>query len=81
MALNRLPHVTLQSFMTVRTALYNRFEPDSKRELYKVQLENRVKLDNESWADYGDAVAQLVNKVFPDFRDEDQEQIALIKSK
>ena len=76
-ALNRFPHVTLQSFATVRTALYNRFEPDSKRELYKVELENRAKLDNESWADYGDAVAQLVNKVFPDFRDEDQEQIAL----
>ena len=59
-ALMRLPHVTLRSFTTARTALYNRFEPDSKRELYKAELENRKKLDNESWADYGDSLAQLV---------------------
>ena len=35
------------------------------------------KLDNESWADYGDSLAQLVSRAFPDFRDVDQEQLAL----
>ena len=31
----RLPHVTLQTYAAIKGALYERFEPDSKRELYK----------------------------------------------
>ena len=54
-ALMKLPNMTLRSFVTAQTALYNQFEPDSKRELYKAELENRKKLDNESWADYEDS--------------------------
>jgi len=41
-----------------------------------VELENREKLDNESWADY-DSLSQLVSRVFPEFQDMDQEQLAL----
>ena len=38
-AFNRLAHKTQQSYTTAREALHNQFEPDSKWELYKVELE------------------------------------------
>ena len=76
-AFNRLTHVTQQSFATAKEALHNRFEPDSKRELYKVELERRKKSEKESWADYGDALSQLARKAFPNLQDEAREQLAL----
>ena len=46
-AYTRLPHVTAdsrqQTYTAVKGALRERFEPDSKRELYKVQFESRKK--------------------------------------
>ena len=39
----RLPHVTQQTYAAVKGALYERFEPDSKRKLCKVQFESRRK--------------------------------------
>ena len=38
-AFNRLAHETQQSYATAKQTLHNRFEPDSKQELYKVELE------------------------------------------
>ena len=40
---NNLAHVVQQSYSTIKIALQNRFEPYSKREMYKVELENRKK--------------------------------------
>ena len=76
-AFNRLAHETQQSYATATEALQNRFEPDSKRELYKVELERRRKSDKQSWADYGDSLSQLVRKAFPNLQDEAREQLAL----
>ena len=56
-AYGRLPHVTKQSYLTAREALYSCFEPEFKRELYRVELEKRVKLVSESWDDYGDSLS------------------------
>ena len=76
-AFNRLAHKTQQAYTAARGALHNRFEPDSKRELYKVELEKRKKSDKESWADYGDSLSQLMRKAFPNLQDEAREQLAL----
>jgi len=76
-AYGRLPHVIKQSYSAAKEALYNRFEPEFKLELYRVELEKRVKLDDESWADYGDSLSQLTSKAFPTLQDKAQEQIAL----
>ena len=76
-AFNRLAHKTQQSYATAKQALLNRFEPDSKRELYKVELEKRNKSDKESWADYGDSLSQLVCKAFPNLQDKAHKQLAL----
>ena len=42
-----------------------------------MELEKRVKLDRESWADYGDSLSQLTSKAFSTLQDKAQEQIAL----
>jgi len=64
-AYGRLPHVIKQSYSAAKEALYNRFEPEFKHELYRVELKKRFKLDDESWADYGDSLSQLTSKAFP----------------
>ena len=46
-AYTRLPHVTQQIYTAVKGALRERFEPDSKHELYKVQFESRKKQTEE----------------------------------
>ena len=74
---NNLAHVVRQSYSSAKVALYNRFEPNTKRELYKVELNNRIKSDKESWADYGDSLLQLANKAYPDLQNEARELLAL----
>ena len=77
MSFNNLSHAEQQSFSSSRTALYNRFEPDSKREFYKVQFDNLAKPDEEDWADYGDSLLLIVTKVYLDMTREAREQLAL----
>ena len=55
------------------------FDRDSIPHLYKGMLERRKKHDNESWADFGDALLALVDKANPDLQTEAQEIIALDK--
>ena len=71
--------MTQQTYATVKGALRGRFEPDSKRELYKVQFESRKKRTEENWADFGDDLMVLVNKAFPNLQEEAQEQLAMSK--
>ena len=78
-AYTRLPHVTRQTYAADKGALRERFEPDSKRELYKVQFESRRKKSEESWADFSDDLMVLVNKAFPNLQEEAQEQLAMSK--
>ena len=75
----QLPHETQQTYAAVKDALRERFEPESKRELYKVQFENRRKQKEESWADFGDDLMALVNKAFPRLQEEAREQLAISK--
>ena len=75
----RLSHKTHQAYATTKKALCERFEPLSKWQLYKVQLESRRKRDKESWADFGDELLLLASKAFPDFQDEAREELALIR--
>ena len=76
-AYTRLPHVTQQTYATVKGALRERFEPDSKCELYKVQFESRRKQREESWADFSDDLMVLVSKAFPNLQEEAREQLAM----
>ena len=73
----QLPLVTKESYELTKTALRNRFEHPSKRELYKLEFLNRVKGEMESWADYGDDLRLLAGKAYPDLQANAQEHLAL----
>ena len=77
MAYQRLSHETRECYKNTTTALRNRFEPACKKELYKVELNNRIKEDGECWADLGDSLIVLAGKAFPGFQHEAREQLAL----
>ena len=66
-AYTRLSHETRQAYATTKKALCKRFEPPSKRQLYKVEFESRRKRDKESWADFGNELLLLSSKAFSDF--------------
>ena len=76
MALLRVYHETYQ---WAKEALRECFNPPSKRELYKVQLQCQVKQDTEKWGDFGDELWVLVNRAYPDLQDEARESIALTR--
>ena len=79
MAHTRLSHETQQHYTTTKEALRERFEPPSKRHLYKVEFESRKKRDKESWADFGDELLLLASKAFPSLQDEAREELALTR--
>ena len=60
----------LVEFQFTKEALHNQFEPPSKHELYKAELEQRSKSVKESWADNGDSLSELASKVFPNLQEE-----------
>ena len=58
-------------------ALWKRFEPASKVECYKAELQRHTKKDSESWADFGDELLLLVEQKFPEFPEQAKDVIAL----
>ena len=73
----RLPEETWVNFMQVMKALWERFEPESKRELYMAELQTRMKKRNEDWAVYGEDLKQLADKAYPDLEDAARERFAM----
>ena len=76
-AYKRLSEETRVSYGESVKALQQRFEPESKRELYTVQFQVRHKKTDEGWADFGDALLTLAELAFPDFSSEARERLAL----
>ena len=59
-------------------ALRQRFEPESRRELYAAEFQTRRKKKTESWADFGDDLCALADRAFPDLGNDGKQQIALL---
>ena len=76
-AYKRLSEETRVSYGESVKALQQRFEPESKRELYTVQFQVRHKKTDEGWADFGDALLTLAELAFPEFSSEARERLAL----
>ena len=76
-ALDQLPHEIQQSYSNVKKALRERFEPESKRMLYKAEFETRRKKASETWADFADDLRRLTDKAFPNLQCEAREELAL----
>jgi len=79
MAYNRFSHEIQNSYGLMRATLKERFEPASKRDPYKIQLESRTKCEEENWADFGDDLCFLADKAYPKLSDEAKEQLALFR--
>ena len=76
MAYNHLAHETQGDYSLTKA---ERFEPPSKRPLYKVEFESRRKQSKESWADFGDELLVFASKAFPLLQDEPQKKLAFSK--
>ena len=68
MAYAQLGHEMQESYKGTKRVLKQRFEPDCKQALYKVEFESRKKKTSESWADLGDELCCLADKAFPTCR-------------
>lgn len=76
-ALQSLPEETQADYERVKTALTERFEPPSKKELYNAELQVRTKRPNEGWADFAEELRRLTEKAFPELDVKSVEQMAL----
>ncbi len=63
------------TYASAKEALRQRFEPESKRELYAAEFRARTR--SESWGDLSDALRLLVDRPFPDLEDAAREKMAL----
>ena len=73
----RLPDATKDDLAETKAALLERFEPASKKELYRAELQTRKKQRKEGWATYGEDLLRLAEKAYPDLPSEAQERLAL----
>ena len=73
----RLPEPTRADFKEAKKALKERFEPESKKELYLAELQTRTKKRTEDWAAFGEDLKLLAEKAYPDLTDDAREQLAL----
>ena len=76
MALMQVNHKTCQQ---AKEALCECFDPPSKREPYKAQLQCRIKQDTENWIDFGEELRVLVDRAYPNLQDEARGSIALTR--
>jgi hypothetical protein len=53
-AFKRFPEDAKTSFGAAKTALKERFDPESRRKLHIVEFQTRKKSRTESWADFGE---------------------------
>ena len=65
------------SFKNAVVALAERFEPESRRDLYLAEFQSRCKKRTESWADFGEDLRVLVDKAYPMLEDDARQQLAL----
>ena len=66
------------TYDNIAKALRQRFEPDSRRELYAAEFQTRWKKKTESWADFGDNLCALADRAFPGLGNDGKQQIALL---
>ena len=60
----RLPEATRRSFEEMTKALQERFEPESKKELYMAEMQTRSRRRKEDWAVFGEELKRLADKAY-----------------
>ena len=65
------------SFKNAIKALQERFEPESRKDLYRAEFQTRCKGKTESWPEFGEDLRALVDRAYPSLDDEARQQLAL----
>ena len=76
-AFMKLPEAARGNYGECIKALQKRFAPDSRRELYVVELNTRKKRRDEDCAFFGDALWVLSDRAYPDLEDKAKERLSL----
>ena len=76
LAFRKFSVTTKASYENVVVAMQERFEPQSKRDLYLAEFQVRCKKRTETWADYGEDLRILVDKAYPILDDDARQQLA-----
>ena len=61
----------------MKKSLKERFELESRRELYLSEFSTRKRKSGEGWAEYADELRVLADKAFPELEEKAREQLAL----
>ena len=73
----RLSDEVKADLQQTKDALQERFEPASRKELYRAELQGRKKQRQEDWATYGEELIRIAEKAYPDLPVEAQQRLAL----
>ena len=65
------------SFKNAIKALQERFEPESRKDLYRAEFQTRCKEETEGWPEFGEDLRVLVDRAYPSLEDEARQQLAL----
>ena len=76
-AFQHLTEESRGSYGHAKKALQKRFDPNSRREFYAVELNTRRKCKGEGWADFAEDLQCLVDKAYPDLQQQAREYLAL----
>ena len=80
MVYRRLSEEVKADLQLTINALQERFEPASRKGLYRAELQSRRKLRSEDWATYGEELIRIAEKAYPDLPVEAQQRLALTSS-
>ena len=75
--LRDMPEDRKVDYISLSTALRNRFDPSERRLTHKVNFRSRVKKPSETAADFGHELINLVSKAFPTISGEEREELLL----
>ena len=76
-AYGRLSESKKGDYLTLKKSLKERFEPDSRCELYLSEFSTRTRKAGEGWAEYADDLRLLADRAFPELEEKAREQLAL----
>ena len=65
------------SFKNAIKALQERFEPESRKDLYRAEFQTRCKEKTEGWPEFGEDLRVLVDRAYLSLEDEARQQLAL----
>jgi len=77
MAYKKFPVTVRALYKNARRALLERFEPESRWDLYLAESQMQYKAKTESWPEFGEDLRILVHKAYPALDDEARQQFTL----